>query len=75
MPSVEGCRVMFWIVISGGAARLLFMAVYSVVVYVIVKTGTQNVKFTFVVISVKPDSHMRVALAQRCRYYNASTCR
>ena len=52
VPSVEGCRVMFWIVISGGAARLLFMAVYSVVVYVIVKTGTQNVKFTFVVISV-----------------------
>ena len=44
-PSKEGCKVMFWVVISGGAARLVFMAVYSVVVFVIVKFLVSRVKF------------------------------
>ena len=51
-PSKEGCKVMFWVVISGGAARLVFMAVYSFVVFVIVRMGAQSVKFILVVLFV-----------------------
>ena len=50
-PSKEGCKVMFWVVISGGAARLVFMATYSIVVFVIVKFTVLRVKFTGVLLT------------------------
>ena len=49
------CRVMFWLITGGGAARLSFMATYAVLIYIIVKfqvKGISSYRIWFAVVIV-----------------------
>ena len=43
------CRLVYWIVFSGGAMRLAGMSIYAVTVYIIVKIGVAGIKLHFFV--------------------------
>ena len=51
-PSDTACRVYYWLINTGGSARLSFMATFAVVVFVIIKCSTTAIRPIFLVLSV-----------------------
>ena len=41
-PSEFACRWIYWVIASGGAARLVYMAMFAVSIYVVVRYGTRK---------------------------------
>ena len=42
MPSDFACRLVTWLVVSGGAARLMYMTTFAISEYVLVRYGAQK---------------------------------
>ena len=51
-PSDTACRVYYWLINTGGSARLSFMATFTVVVFVIIKCSTTAIRPIFLILSV-----------------------
>ena len=43
-PSDFACRWMYWVIASGGAARLMYMTTFAISVYVLVRYGAKKMK-------------------------------
>ena len=46
------CRLFTWVIASGGAARLMYMATFAISVYVLVRYGTRKMKIWVAVVAV-----------------------
>ena len=44
-PSENLCKVLLWLVLSGGAARLVFMSLFAINVFILVKYSAKALKF------------------------------
>ena len=51
-PSDTACRVYYWLIDTGGTARLSFMATFAVVVFVIIKCSNAAVRPIILLLSV-----------------------
>ena len=51
-PSDFACRLMMWITLSGGAARLMYMTTFAISVYVLVRYGARKMKIWVVIVTV-----------------------
>ena len=51
-PSDFACRLMLWVIASGGAARLMYMAAFAISVYVLVRYGARKMKIWVVIVTV-----------------------
>ena len=51
-PSDFACRLMIWIIVSGGAARLMYMTTFAISVYVVVRYGAKKMKIRVVIVAV-----------------------
>ena len=60
-PSDFGCRFLLWIILSGGAARLMYMTTFAISVYVLVRYSAKKMKI-WVAIAVVMGVWVGVAL-------------
>ena len=51
-PSDLVCRLMVWVIASGGAARLMYMTTFAISVYVLVRFGAKKMKIRVVIVAV-----------------------
>ena len=51
-PSDFACRLMMWIIASGGAARLMYMTTFAISVYVLVRYGAKKMKIRVATVAV-----------------------
>ena len=51
-PSDFACRLMMWVIASGGAARLMYMTTFAISVYVLVRYGAKKMKIGFAIVAV-----------------------
>ena len=51
-PSDFGCRLMYWVIASGGAARLMYMTTFAISVYVLVRFGAKKMKIWVAIVAV-----------------------
>ena len=51
-PSHFACRLMVWVIVSGGAARLMYMTIFAISVYVLVRYGTKKMKIWVAIVAV-----------------------
>ena len=51
-PSDFACRLMYWVIASGGAARLMYMTTFAISVYVLVRRGTRKMKLWVAIVAV-----------------------
>ena len=51
-PSDFACRLMMWVIASGGAARLMYMTTFAISVYVLVRYGARKMKIWVAVVAV-----------------------
>ena len=51
-PSDFACRLMLWVIASGGAARLMYMTTFAISVYVLVRYGARKMKIWVAVVAV-----------------------
>ena len=51
-PSDFACRLMLWVIASGGAARLMYMTTFAISVYVLVRYGVKKMKIWVAVVAV-----------------------
>ena len=51
-PSDFGCRFLLWIILSGGAARLMYMTTFAISVYVLVRYGAKKMKIQVAIVVV-----------------------
>ena len=51
-PFVTACRVYYWVIYTGGTARLSFMATFAVVVFVIIRRSNTAVRPIILLLSV-----------------------
>ena len=51
-PSDLACRAMWWVLASGGAARVMYMATFAIAVEVLVRYGARNVKMNVAIVAV-----------------------
>ena len=51
-PSDTACRIYYWVIYTGGTARLSFMATYAVVVFVIIRHSNTAVRPIILLLSV-----------------------
>ena len=51
-PSDFACRLMLWVTLSGGAARLMYMTTFAISVYVLVRYGARKMKIWVVIVTV-----------------------
>ena len=51
-PSDFACRLMMWVIASGGAARLMYMTTFAISVYVLVRYGARNMQLWVAAIAV-----------------------
>ena len=51
-PSDFACRWMYWVIASGGAARLMYMTTFAISVYVLVRYGAKKMKIWFAIVAV-----------------------
>ena len=51
-PSDFACRLMLWVIASGGAARLMYMTTFAISVHVLVRYGTRKMKIWVAVVAV-----------------------
>ena len=51
-PSDFACRLMMWVIASGGAARLMYMTTFAISVYVLVRYGANKMKIWVTAIAV-----------------------
>ena len=51
-PSDIACRLMIWIIASGGAARLMYMTTFAISVYVLVRYGAKKMKIRVAIVAV-----------------------
>ena len=51
-PSDFACRLIFWVIGSGGAARLIYMTIFAISVHVLVWYGSRKVKTWVVIVAV-----------------------
>ena len=51
-PSEFACRLMYWVIASGGAARLMYMTTFAISVYVLVRFGAKKMKIWVATVAV-----------------------
>ena len=51
-PSDVACRFMYWVIASGGAARLMYMTTFAISVYVLVRYGVKKMKIWVAIVAV-----------------------
>ena len=51
-PSDFACRFMYWVIVSGGAARLMYMTMFAVCTYVLVRYGARKMKIWVAIVAV-----------------------
>ena len=51
-PSDFACRLILWVIASGGAARLMYMTTFAISVYVLVRYGANKMKMWVTAIAV-----------------------
>ena len=51
-PSDFACRLMGWFIVSGGAARLMYMTIFAISVYFLVRNGTKKIKIRVAIVAV-----------------------
>ena len=51
-PSDFACRLMYWVIVSGGAARLMYMTTFAISVYVLVRYGARKMKIQVAIVTV-----------------------
>ena len=51
-PSDFVCRFMYWVIASGGAARLMYMTTFAISVYVLVRCGARKMKIWVAIVAV-----------------------
>ena len=51
-PSDFACRLMYWAIASGGAARLMYMTTFAISVYVLVRYGAKRLKIWVATVAV-----------------------
>ena len=51
-PSDFACRLMYWVIASGGAARLMYMTTFAISVYVLVRYGAKKMKIWVATVAV-----------------------
>ena len=51
-PSDFACRWMYWVIASGGAARLMYMTTFAISVYVLVRFGETKMKIWVATVAV-----------------------
>ena len=51
-PSDLACRLLAWVTLSGGAARLMYMTTFAISVYVLVRYGVKKMKIWVVIVTV-----------------------
>ena len=51
-PSDFACRLMLWVIASGGAARLMYMTTFAISVYVLVRYGVKKMKMWIAVVAI-----------------------
>ena len=51
-PSDFACRLILWVIASGGAARLMYMTTFAISVYVLVRYGARKMKIWVAVVAV-----------------------
>ena len=51
-PSDYACRWMYWVIASGGAARLMYMTTFAISVYVLVRYGAKKMKIWVAIVAV-----------------------
>ena len=51
-PSDFACRLILWVTLSGGAARLMYMTTFAISVYVLVRYGARKMKIWIAVVAV-----------------------
>ena len=49
-PSDFACRLAVWLIVSGGAAKLMYMTTFSISVYVLIRYGTRKMKIWVAVV-------------------------
>ena len=52
MPSDFACRLILWVIATGGAARLMYMTTFAVSVYVLVRYSAKKMKIWVAVVAV-----------------------
>ena len=51
-PSEFACGLIFWVVASGGAARLMYMTTFAISVYVLIRYSARKMKIWFAIVAV-----------------------
>ena len=51
-PSDLTCKLSVWLIVSGGAARLMYMTIFAISVYVLVRYGSRKMKTWVVIMAV-----------------------
>ena len=51
-PSDFACRLILWVTLSGGAARLMYMTSFAISVYVLVRYGARKMKIWVAIVTV-----------------------
>ena len=51
-PSDFACRLMYWVIASGGAARLMYMTTFAISTYVLVRFGARKMKIWVAIVAV-----------------------
>ena len=51
-PSDFACRLMVWFIVSGGAARLMYMTILAISIYALVRYGTKKMKIQVTIVAV-----------------------
>ena len=51
-PSEFACGLIFWVVASGGAARLMYMTTFAISVYVLVRYSARKMKIWVAIVAV-----------------------
>ena len=51
-PSDIACRLMYWVIASGGAARLMYMTTFAISVYILVRYGAKKMKIWVATVAV-----------------------
>ena len=51
-PSDFVCRLMVWVIVSGGAARLMYMTTFAISVYILVRYSAKKLKLWVAIVAV-----------------------
>ena len=49
-PSDISCRLAVWLIVSGGAAKLMYMTTFAISAYVLIRYGTRKMKIWVAVV-------------------------